>query len=259
MRKGGHRTEKGAHSGHDHGQALVAGCRGRMGRKIARHSGVRFEKRRCDYCKKVGHLKRDYPQRKEEARKGSPHEHDLEERNNGCGLMGKVTLLTSVDRTKASRDFAAMENELPAPILPAESPRGSVMMATKNSGNGDGELFLLDSSASDHMVSEFSWLWNAQDTPSRNIVLGDVPLLSATHRGKMRVITRVRSNGAYRRTVTLADVLFVRGLKSNLLSFSALCKVNFRVKIGLYSCVAMKNGVIQLQGGNSSSKTPKRQ
>lgn len=87
------------------------------------------------------------------------------------------------------------------------------MSTTTNVEGKKGQVFLLDSGASDHIVCELDWLYNARKLTTQRIVLGDGHRLGAIHRGDLRLKTRVAYNDeSYTRTLTLADVLFVPGL-----------------------------------------------
>ena len=114
---------------------------------------------------------------------------------------------------------------------------------------GNGEEFVIDSGASDHMVRNAEWLDNRKDIGPRPILLGNGKTVLTKESGTLVFNTVIRDNGeSHVYKLCREGVLVVPALHTNLLSCPTLCRDNFQVQFAGEKCNAMKDGLLHLQG-----------
>ena len=106
------------------------------------------------------------------------------------------------------------------------------------------DSWLMDSGASSHMVNRFHILQDPKDlNPPVRVILGNNDSVLATHIGLVQLTPTVR----------LKDVLYVEGLRENLLSTTAACKTKgVEAKLSEHTYTIIKDGqtVISVQRSN---------
>lgn len=113
----------------------------------------------------------------------------------------------------------------------------------------DRRVFLLDSGASNYMLSCRDWIRSLEPIDSRGIILGDGSRVFATHRGKLVLRTTVGGPGKQcKRFLVLNEVLYVPQLQSNLIYCSEQCNHGYSIIFQQHKCNGLHDGVIKFQG-----------
>ena len=98
-----------------------------------------------------------------------------------------------------------------------------MMMMTTNSDSGSSRTWYLDSGCSNHMTGHRNWLVNFDDSKRSVIRLADNRTIAAQGMGDVLISKKDGSNAL------LSDVLFVPGIKSNLVSIGQLVEKGFKL------------------------------
>ena len=206
---------------HEKGLAFTAGRKHvprRKGFKLAK--GPRAETRTCFECDQVGHLARNFPLKK-----------------------GQALQAENVEKPEGP-----------------EVKEATMMVACRRNVDCSSDVFksnlVLDSGASDHMVNSEALLFNVQPIPSRSIVMGNGHTVSTSSMGEMRLCTAPADgkNSSVRRITILRDVLYVPGLRKNIVSVSCLANYGYNTRFGYHGeCSVMNNGVPHLRGNKIDS------
>ena len=106
--------------------------------------------------------------------------------------------------------------------------------------------FILDSGASDHMISDVNALFNVHDIPPREIYLGNGSVVLSNSSGNLELLPtgKTETTGS----VVLRDVLVVPSLKTNLISCSQLCRSGFKVQFDNETCQILEENGTKLTG-----------
>ena len=167
----------------------------------------------CYGCGKYGHFKRDC--RARTTRQWTRKEHNAPINMNRFDIASKEKALLSRER-KASKNYA-----------------------------------VVDSGASNHMMSDRNLFDKIVNSQTRIITLGDGNSIKSNEKGSVYISTRV-SEGK-RKTLRLNNVLYVPGLDTNLVSCSALDRDGYETKFSKGCCtILMKDEPIctaQLEDG----------
>ena len=173
-------------------------------------------RRSCYYCGKTGHIKADCNKRKADLR-------TAERSNNGECYAHHAGNHQGTEREHDKEHLFAAHN------------------CTTNSS----DCWYIDSGASHHVTSRRDWFKSLEDITTRKILMGDNNPHEAVAKGDISIHTSVcgeQSRGLIR------DVLYVPGIKTNLLSVSQLTQQGLLVEFLKMKCYIKKDGVVIAEG-----------
>lgn len=183
--------------------AFNANDEGEVNRRSPRNNQRRKETRRCFNCKKVGHIARNCRQRKR----------DEPEKYGGSNKR----------------------------FVQDESNHAVMLMAIEENATDDAERFIIDSGATNHMVTASHWMTAASPCGERKVTIGNGKCVPAQASGPVHLLSNCKD-------IHLKEAILVEELHVNLLSCAALCKAGCEVKFNEYGCEVRKSGQIILTG-----------
>ena len=104
-------------------------------------------------------------------------------------------------------------------------------------------LWYLDSGCSRHMIGDKSLFKSLKEKVSNYVMFGDGSHAQVLGKGTIEIPG----------LTLLKDVLYIKGLKANLLSITQICDVDFLVQFSKKGCVIINEEGIQVLEGNKTT------
>lgn len=179
-------------------------------KRYNRDNSNRKETRQCYSCKKIGHLKRNCPQRKEN--------------NNDDN-----------DNSDEATAMIACVEDIGDPVQSADTSTALVSESVSSASSPMSSVWILDSAASDHITHDHQHFKTWDTIAPQPIRVGNKAVIHATARGDIPM--EMKDAG---KDILLSQVLYSKDIGYNLLSVTRMTKLGIEVTFNDNKAV-MKN------------------